>query len=133
MKTLILRQATRFLVTLILMFSVFMLLRGHDHPGGGFIGGLIASIAFCLFLFVGDAADIRRLLRADPAAVGGVGLGVAILSGLIGTLVDGSPYLTSKWFEFGGLHVGTPLLFDIGVYFVVIGAVLTLVLGIKEQ
>ena len=133
MNTLILREATRLLVTLILMFSVFMLLRGHDHPGGGFIGGLIASIAFCLFMFVSGARNVRRLLRADPAAIGGVGLGLAILSGFVGFLADSSPFLTSKWFENGGFKIGTPLLFDVGVYLVVIGAVLTFVLGIKEQ
>ncbi len=133
MNTLILREATRLLVTLILMFSVFMLLRGHDQPGGGFIGGLIASIAFCLFMFVSDAADVRRLLRAEPAAVGGVGLGLAIAAGFIGLVADRSPFLTSKWLDVGGIALGTPLLFDVGVYLVVIGAVLTFVLGIKEQ
>ena len=81
MNTLIMRETTRLLVALILMFSVFMLLRGHDQPGGGFVGGLIASIAFCLYLFVADAAAVRRLLRADPSTVGAVGLGMAIASG----------------------------------------------------
>lgn len=133
MNTLILREATRLLVTLILMFSVFMLLRGHDHPGGGFIGGLIASIAFCLLMFVSDAPDVRRLLRAEPAAIGGVGLGLAIAAGFIGLLVDSSPFLTSKWLVVGGLALGTPLVFDVGVYLVVVGAVLTFVLGIAEQ
>jgi NADH:ubiquinone oxidoreductase subunit 5 (subunit L)/multisubunit Na+/H+ antiporter MnhA subunit len=133
MNTLIMRETTRLLVALILMFSVFMLLRGHDQPGGGFVGGLIASIAFCLYLFVADAAAVRRLLRADPSTVGAVGLGMAIASGLVGFVVEGAPFLTCEWTTVGGFKVGTPLAFDVGVYLVVVGAVLTFVLGIKEQ
>ena len=133
MNTLIMRETTRVLVALILMFSAFMLLRGHDHPGGGFVGGLIASIAFCLYLFVADAAAVRQLIRIEPTTIGAVGLGVAIASGLVGFVVDGFPFLTSEWTTVAALKVGTPLAFDIGVYLVVVGAVLTFVLGIKEQ
>lgn len=133
MNTLIMREATRALVAIILMFSAFMLLRGHNHPGGGFVGGLIASIAFCLYLFVADAAAVRQLVRIEPTTIGAVGLGVAIASGLVGYVVDGVPFLTSEWTTFAALKVGTPLAFDIGVYLVVVGSVLTFVLGIKEQ
>ena len=133
MNTLIMRETTRLLAALILMFSVFVLLRGHDHPGGGFVGGLIASTAFCLYLFVADAAAVRSLLRTEPSTIGAVGLGVAIAAGLIGSLVEGAPFLTREWTTVAGLKVGTPLMFDVGVYLVVVGAVLTFVLGIKEQ
>ena len=84
MNTLVLRETTRILVALILVFSVFMLLRGHDQPGGGFVGGLIASIGFSLYVFVADAPALRRVLRTDPRRIGAAGLGLAIASGFLG-------------------------------------------------
>ncbi len=132
MNTLILRETTRVLFTLILVFSVSTLLRGHNAPGGGFVGGLIASIACSLYVFVADAQDVRRLIRRDPLKTAAAGLGVAVLSGVIGILADGSPFLSGQWAEIGGIKLGTPLLFDFGVYLVVVGAVLTFVLEIKE-
>lgn len=133
MNTLILRETTRRLVAVILLFSVFVLLRGHDHSGGGFIGGLVASIAFCLYAFVSGPRSVRRALRTDPRNIGAAGLAAAILSGLVGWTVEGSAFLTSQWTEIWGYKIGTPLIFDVGVYLVVIGVVLTFVLGIKEQ
>lgn len=133
MNTLILRETTSVLVALILMFSVFMLLRGHDHPGGGFIGGLIASIAFSLYLFASDAPSVRKLLRVPPTAISTAGLALVLVSGLAGPIVDQTPFLSSKWLQIGSLHAGTPLLFDIGVYLAVIGAMMTFILGIMEN
>ena len=131
--TMILRETTRRLVPFILMFSVFLLLRGHDQPGGGFVGGLVASIAFSLYAFVRGPQAAREILRADPRVVGAVGLAVAIASGFVGSILEGAPFLTGQWGAIGALSIGTPLIFDVGVYLVVIGVVLTFVLGIKEQ
>ena len=115
------------------MFSVFLLLRGHDQPGGGFVGGLVASIAFSLYAFVCGPQAARGLLRADPRAVGAVGLAAAIASGFVGSILEDAPFLTGQWGAIGGLSIGTPVIFDVGVYLVVIGVVLTFVLGIKER
>ncbi len=133
MNTLVLRETTRILVALILVFSVFMLMRGHNEPGGGFVGGLIASIAFSLHAFVAGSAALRKVLRADPSRIGAVGLGLAIASGFVAAAGGDSPFLTSSWVTVSGIKVGSPLLFDVGVYLVVVGAVLTFVLGIKEE
>lgn len=133
MNTLILREATRRLVALILVFSVFLLLRGHDQSGGGFVGGLVASIAFSLHAFVSGPAAVRRMLRTDPGAVAAAGLATAIASGLVGPAVEGAPFLTGWWGTAGGVTIGTPIVFDVGVYLVVVGVVLTFVLGSKEQ
>ncbi len=133
MNTLILRETTRVLVALMLVFSVFTLLRGHNQPGGGFVGGLIAASAFSLYGFVAEAPALRRLLRVDPRTIAATGLGVAIVSGFGGFVAAGKPYLTSFWATVGGEKLGTPLFFDVGVYLVVLGAALTFVLGIKEQ
>ena len=132
MNTLILIETARLLFALILLFSLFALLRGHNQVGGGFVGGLIASIACSLYIFVADATDVRRLLRADPLRIAAAGLSLAIISGLVGMLAGGSSFLTSVWIEVFGVKVGTPLLFDCGVYLVVVGAVLTFVLEAKE-
>jgi multicomponent Na+:H+ antiporter subunit A len=133
MNTLILRETTRRLVALILVFSVFLLLRGHEHPGGGFVGGLVAAIAFSLYAFVFGPGAARGMLRADPRAVGAIGLAIAIASGFIGSIREGVPFLTAQWGTIAGMKLGTPVIFDVGVYLVVVGVVLTFVVGIKEQ
>ena len=133
MNTVILRETTRRLVPLILLFSVFLLLRGHEHPGGGFVGGLVASIALSLYAFVFGPQAARGILRVDPRAVGAVGLAVAIASGFVGSIGGAAPFLTGQWGTLAGLKIGTPVMFDVGVYLVVIGVVMTFVIGIKEQ
>jgi multicomponent Na+:H+ antiporter subunit B len=136
MDSLILRSAVRLLLPLLLLFSIFLLLRGHNEPGGGFSGGLVAAAAFALLTIATDVPTTRRTLRMSPRVFIGVGLLVAVASGAIG-LIGGGAFLTGLWAELplpGGakLAVGTPLLFDVGVYLVVIGVVLTIVLSLME-
>jgi multicomponent Na+:H+ antiporter subunit B len=136
MDSLILRSAARLLLPLLLLFSIFLLLRGHNEPGGGFSGGLVAAAAFALLTIATDVPTTRRTLRMSPRVFIGAGLLVAIASGAIG-LAGGGAFLTGLWAELplpGGvtLAVGTPLLFDVGVYLVVIGVVLTIVLSLME-
>jgi multicomponent Na+:H+ antiporter subunit B len=136
MDSLILRSAARLLLPLLLLFSIFLLLRGHNEPGGGFSAGLVAAAAFALLTIATDVPTTRRTLRMSPRIFMGAGLLVAIASGAVG-LIGGGAFLTGLWTELplpGGatLAVGTPLLFDVGVYLVVIGVVLTIVLSLME-
>jgi multicomponent Na+:H+ antiporter subunit B len=137
MTSLILQTAARFLLTLMLLFSVFLLLRGHDLPGGGFIGGLVASSAFALYAFAYGVTSARGAVRLPPQQIIAVGLLIALLSGA-GGLLEGLPYLTPRWVEFdlpavNQVKLGTPLLFDVGVYFVVIGVVLLIMFNLAEE
>ena len=137
MRSLILQTATRFLITLLLLFSLFLLVRGHHLPGGGFAGGLVAAGAFGLHSLAFDERETRRLLRVDPVILTAAGLVVALVSGLPG-LLSGQPYLTARWGYLplpGALRVelGTPLLFDLGVYFAVLGTTLTIILALEEE
>ena len=136
MDSLILRSAARLLLPLLLLFSIFLLLRGHNEPGGGFSAGLVAAAAFALLTIATDVPTTRRTLRMSPRIFMGAGLLVAVASGAVG-LIGGGAFLTGLWTELplpGGakLAVGTPLLFDVGVYLVVIGVVLTIVLSLME-
>ena len=137
MNSLILRTATRFLITLLLLFSIFLLLRGHNDPGGGFVGGLVAASAFVLYAIAYDADAARRAIWVEPHLLIGIGLLVALISGLL-PLVRGQPFLTGQW---GYLHLpgaaklelGTPLVFDIGVYLTVLGVTLMIMLTLAEE
>lgn len=135
--SIILRTATQLLLTLLLLFSLFMLWRGHNEPGGGFIGGLIAAGAFTLYLIAFGGEAMRRVLRIDPHQLLGVGLTVAIVSGCF-AVFGNEIFMTGQWvtLHLGNgaepLKLGTPLLFDIGVYLVVIGFALTIVLALDE-
>ena len=138
MNSLILGSATRLLVALMLLFSVYMLLRGHNDPGGGFIGGLIAAIGFALYAMAHGPAAARRALRLDPRVIAVAGVGLALTAGLLPALAGGDFFTGLWWFvgaskEDKGLPLSTVLLFDIGVYLVVVGAVLTLVLALEEE
>jgi multicomponent Na+:H+ antiporter subunit B len=77
MVSLILATAARVVQPLLLLFSIFVLVRGHNAPGGGFAGGLVAAIAFTLIVIAYDAEMARRSLRVDPRHVFAVGLLVA--------------------------------------------------------
>ncbi|MFP5357160.1 MAG: Na+/H+ antiporter subunit B [Gammaproteobacteria bacterium] len=134
--SLILQTAAQLLLPLLLLLSVFLLLRGHHEPGGGFIGGLVASVAIALHLFASDIRSARRVLRIDPRTLMGAGLLVALAAAFWGPLSGGSMF-AGRWLHadlplLGEVHLGTPLLFDFGVYLVVIGAVLTFVLTLAE-
>lgn len=125
--SLILRTAARLLVPLILLFSVFLMLRGHNESGGGFIGGLVASGSFALYAMAYGVVESKRALRVDPRTLMAVGLGTALLSGLIPVLLQG-PLLKGLWAKLpGGIKVGTPILFDVGVYLLVIGVTLIII------
>jgi multicomponent Na+:H+ antiporter subunit B len=137
MFSLILRTTTRFLLPLLLLFSVFLLLRGHNDPGGGFVAGLVASAAFALYAIAYDVKSARQMLRFDPKTIIGLGLSLAIGSGLLG-LLRGQPFLTGQWvyldwFGNSTLKIGTPLIFDLGVYLVVLGVMLSIILTLMEE
>lgn len=132
MSSLILSTVARFVVALMLLFSVFLLLRGHDAPGGGFLGGLVAAIGFILYVLAEGTRAARVALRVDPLGVAFVGLGVALLAGFAGVM-SGAPFLTALWSKLGDVKLGTPVLFDVGVYLVVVGGVLAMVFALEEE
>ncbi len=135
MKSSILQTATNYLLPLLLLFSVFILLRGHYLPGGGFVGGLIAATAFVLHMFAHGISETQKLLRIHPGFLMPTGLSLAILSGFIPKVISGLPFLTGIWFSEPvpvlGL-IGTALFFDTGVYLVVVGVSLTILFTISE-
>jgi multicomponent Na+:H+ antiporter subunit B len=133
LNSLILSAATRFLTPLILAFSVFLLLRGHNAPGGGFIGGLLAAVALCLYAKSEGVDAARAALRAGPEAVAMAGVGLATLSGFWG-LAAGGGFLSGVWpLKDQGIPVGSILLFDTGVYLVVVGAVGALFFALEGE
>jgi multicomponent Na+:H+ antiporter subunit B len=135
MKSVILKTASAYLLPLLLLFSVFVLLRGHYLPGGGFVGGLVASIAFVLHFFANGMKNTRKLLKFHPGILMPLGLSIAIISGMLPLFSGSLPFFTGMWLPdpipvIGS--VGTPLFFDIGVYLVVVGVTLTIMFTITE-
>lgn len=135
--SLILNTAARGLVPLILLFSVFVLLRGHNDPGGGFIGGMIAGGAFALYMLSYGHATARRAARVRPEALVAAGLLLAVASGIVPLLL-GRPFLTGLWWEgdiplMGPVALSTTLFFDIGVYLLVAGMTLTILFQLAEE
>lgn len=136
MTSLILRTATRYMFPSLLVFSVYLLLRGHHYPGGGFVGGLMAGSAFTIYSLAFNVAEARQRLRVDPGSITAVGLAIALCSGLP-ALLYGKAFLTGIWWDLHigtlSIHLGTPVIFDLGVYLVVMGVLLTLVFSLGEE
>ncbi|MCX7751576.1 MAG: Na+/H+ antiporter subunit B [Blastocatellia bacterium] len=130
--SLILNLAVRLLLPLLLLFSIFLLFRGHHAPGGGFVGGLVAAAAIALYALAQGAAAAHSLLRLPPKGLIAAGLLTALASGLLGPL-EGMPFLTGRWIKWDRLELGTPVLFDVGVYLVVVGVTLLIVFTLMEE
>ena len=121
-----------------LLFSLFLLFTGHNAPGGGFVGGLVAGAAFVLRYVSGGSPEVARLAPVGAYAVIGAGLTLAVGTGAAAWLV-GHEFLESSKLELEVAVLGTvkttsALPFDIGVYLVVVGLVLTILrtLGAEE-
>lgn len=135
MSTPILMAASRIVVALMLVFSLFVLLRGHNEPGGGFIGGLIGAAGFALLALSHGVDTARKALRIPPAHLAALGVLTALGAGLFSALFLAAPF-TGLWFFVGGethpIPLSTVLVFDLGVWMVVVGAALTLVFALEE-
>lgn len=135
MKTVIFRTIAPVLTAIMIVFSVFVLLRGHNEPGGGFIGGLIAASAIAIYGIAVGVEEVRAALRIDPISMAGFGVFIGGFSGLL-SLGQSVPFLTGLWaFNIGGtqITISTPMIFDVGVYFVVLGAISAIALALEED
>ncbi|MFO8232992.1 MAG: Na+/H+ antiporter subunit B [Longimonas sp.] len=131
--SLILRTAAQLLVPLMILFSIFLMLRGHNESGGGFIGGLVGASAFALYAMAYGTRASRRALHVDPRTLMAAGVGIALVSALI-PLFTGDAFFQGLWAELpGGIKVGTPILFDIGVYLLVVGMALIVVYELDDD
>ncbi|MFV0414941.1 MAG: Na+/H+ antiporter subunit B [Chthoniobacterales bacterium] len=139
MESILLQTAARIIVPLQIFLSIVVLLRGHNEPGGGFIGGLLAAAAVILYGFAFGLPAAQKLLRVPPKFLIGIGLLFAAFSG-IPAMLEGKPFLTGLWSNLaiptiivGKLKIGTPVFFDIGVFFIVVGIATIMVFAFTEE
>ncbi len=131
----ILATLSRVLLPLALLISVFIFLRGHNLPGGGFIAGLVTAIALVLQYIASGSQWVEQRLPLNYAdAMAGLGVLIAGLTGL-GSWLFGYPFLTSAFGHFelpliGEIELATAMLFDLGVYLTVVGATLLILSGL---
>ena len=121
----------------LLMFSVYLLLAGHNQPGGGFAGGLVAGITIVLAWTAGGTTTVRRVLPVRSTALMGLGITLAAMTGFA-SLVPGLAFLESGYVEIslgtlGTVKLVSALFFDIGVYLVILGMARGLVLTLGEE
>jgi multicomponent Na+:H+ antiporter subunit B len=109
------------------VMAVFLLLRGHDLPGGGFIAGLVTAISFILLGLTRGLKTVHNVLRVDPVHVAAAGLLLAVGTAAA-PMFWGFPFFHHLHWNLGDILVGTPLLFDLGVYGVVVGIAVKMVL-----
>ena len=137
MESIILQIAARHMRPLLVVLSLIVLYRGHNEPGGGFIGGLMFGAAYILYAMAFGVVKTQKSLFFNPINLTATGLFVALLSG-IPALLLGDSFMTGEWYTFFTqtafeLKLGTPLLFDVGVYFAVAGMLMLVMFSIMEE
>jgi multicomponent Na+:H+ antiporter subunit A len=129
-RSVILETSVRLVFHTVLVFGLYLLFAGHNQPGGGFVGGLVAGSAFVLRYVAGGRAELRAAVPVDPGIPLGAGLVLAAGTAL-GALLLGGDVLQSAFGSvavpvLGTVKASTVLLFDTGVFLVVVGLVLGL-------
>ena len=133
MNSVILKSMARLFFFAMAIFAAFVLLRGHNEPGGGFIGGLIMAAAYAVIALAFGVGEARRYLVLHPVTVMGLGLVFAILSGLPPVIGGDAAFLTHLWATLFGIKLGTTIIFDVGVFLVVVGGVMAMILPLYEE
>ena len=137
MESVILQIAARHMRPLLIILSVVVLYRGHNEPGGGFIGGLMLGAAYILYAMGFGVEKTQKTIFFNPVNLTALGLLLALLSG-VPALIAGDVFMTGEWitlfkhtvFE---LKLGTPLLFDLGVYLTVAGMLMLVMFSVMEE
>lgn len=137
MTSLIFVTCNRLIVPLMIVLSVILLLRGHNMPGGGFVGGLLIASAYALIGMAEGTSKARQMVGVKLHMLIGIGLLCATLAGVIGMVLGGS-FLQGVWTKVpvpgltDPLKIGTPVLFDIGVMLAVWGVVLMMIFYLAQ-
>lgn len=133
----VLATGARTMVPTLALFSVFLLVVGHDIPGGGFAGGLIFSASLLVAFLAFGGRGLRQVLPVQPELLTGIGLGLALLSGMIGWFAQDAflAYAAAPISLplIGEFKLTSVLLFDAGVYVLVVGLVLTAILRLGSE
>lgn len=135
MKSVILSTAIQLLIPVFLLFSVYLFFRGHDEPGGGFIAALVTAIGFLFHMIASGKEANMQLYKVSTYTLMGLGLGAIFLSATL-PLSMGYALLEAQWLDmelpFIG-KLGTPILFDLGVYLLVLGVILSIAYTLFED
>ncbi|KAF6510640.1 Na(+)/H(+) antiporter subunit B [Geobacillus sp. FSL K6-0789] len=137
MNELILRTVTAVVTFMIILFGIQLFFAGHYYPGGGFIAGLVTAGAIILLLLAFDIKTVRSMISVSYRTLIGVGLLFALGTGLGGLVFD-VPFLTHAHGHvmlplLGDVSLHTAVLFDLGVYLVVVGVTMTIIETIGED
>lgn len=137
MKSTIVQLAAKRLLPVTLILSLLVFYRGHNEPGGGFIGGLMAAAGFIFYAMAFDTAEAEKKLRVSPLMLIVAGLSFAFINTLPSLFV-GDPFFTGEWISLsipllGKLKLGTPLFFDLGVYLTVWGVIVTIIFNVMKE
>jgi len=133
----ILRSVARFVFFIANIFAFYLLLRGHNAPGGGFIAGVTSAVSLIMLHLALGVEETYRIIRFDPARLAGWGLLLAAATPTVSLLL-GQNFFDHYMFHLdvpllGELHFGTTLAFDIGVYLVVVGITCKMIFTLAQS
>ena len=133
----ILQTVTRVAVFILFTFSIYLFMRGHHQPGGGFIGGLSTAAAIVLLYLSFGIEKVRENIPVDFKKLAAVGVFIAVGTGLV-SIVYGQPFLTQTFGHvnlpiFGDTELASAMVFDTGVALAVIGTAVNIILSISED
>lgn len=136
MNSTILKLASKYIRSLLIVFAIIALIRGHNYPGGGFIGGLLAALSLVYKVYAYDELTVKNNMFFKPSGYLSIGLVIVLLS-MLPSVFNGLSFMTGLWYNIGTheyyYKLGTPFIFDIGVFFVVIGVVLTFLFALNKE
>ncbi|MDY6799773.1 MAG: MnhB domain-containing protein [Bacteroidota bacterium] len=136
LRNIILENIATLFMKVMVIYSIYLLLRGHNNPGGGFIAGIIASTGFIFHAIIHGTKDLQNIIKFQPQLFIASGLSLVFIAAFL-PVISSKEILTGLWIQIkipvcGELHLGTPLIFDTGIFLVVIGVILTIVISIME-
>ncbi|QLQ39910.1 Na+/H+ antiporter subunit A [Micromonospora robiginosa] len=136
-RSIVFEVVTRLIFHTVLLFSLFLLFSGHNAPGGGFSGGLVAGLALTLRYLAGGRYELAEAAPVGAGTVLGAGLAVSVGSGVLGLLLTGEVLQSVKvdlWLPLvGHAYLVTSIFFDVGVYLVVVGLVLDILRSLGAE